>query len=75
MKKLLGIIFLVLLGCNISLAQEFYPNKELDIDKLINFDLNKYRFTDYKKIIGVKKLKYNKIYGRSVLTIKNITQI
>ena len=31
--------------------------------------------SDYKKIIGVKKLKYNKIYGRSVLTIKNITQI
>ena len=43
-----------LLWCNISLAQEFYPNKELDIDELINFDLTKYKFTDYKKIIGSK---------------------
>jgi len=59
MKKLLGIVVLVLFGCNISLAQEFYPNKELDIDKLINFDLNKYRFTDYKKIIGNKVKSWN----------------
>ena len=51
-KKLLSIIVASLLWCNISLAQEFYPNKELDIDKLINFDLTKYKFTDYKKIIG-----------------------
>ena len=51
-KKLLSIIVAYLLWCNISLAQEFYPNKELDIDELINFDLTKYKFTDYKKIIG-----------------------
>ena len=54
MKKLLSIIVVSLLWCNISLAQEFYPNKELDIDELINFDLTKYKFTDYKKIIGSK---------------------
>ena len=54
MKKLLSIIVVSLLWCNISLAQEFYPNKELDIEELINFDLTKYKFTDYKKIIGSK---------------------
>ena len=53
-KKLLLTIFASLMWCNISLAQEFYANKELDIDKLINFDLTKYKFTDYKKIIGSK---------------------
>ena len=51
MKKIISIV-LCLLWCNSLQAQEFYPNKELDIEKLINFDLNKYKFTDYKKIIG-----------------------
>ena len=59
MKKLLSIIVVSLLWCNISLAQEFYPNKELDIDELINFDLTKYKFTDYKKIIGSKVKSWN----------------
>ena len=54
MKKLLSLIVVSILWCNISLAQEFYPNKELDINELINFDLTKYKFTDYKKIIGSK---------------------
>ena len=58
-KKLLSIIVASLLWCNISLAQEFYPNKELDIDELINFDLTKYKFTDYKKIIGSKVKSWN----------------
>jgi hypothetical protein len=52
MKKLFSIIILCLLWFSNIKAQEFYPNKELDIDKLINFDLNKYKFTEYKDIIG-----------------------
>jgi len=52
MNKILLIILISFVWCNSLQAQEFYPNKELDIEKLINFDLNKYKFTDYKKIIG-----------------------
>lgn len=52
MKKLLFVIILGLVwGQNVR-SQEFYPNKELDIDKFINFDLNNYKFEDYEKIIG-----------------------
>ena len=32
-----------------SYSQIFYVNKELDFEKLVNFDLSKYTFEDYKK--------------------------
>ena len=59
MKKLLSILVLSFLWFSSIQAQEFYPNKELDIDKLINFDLNNYSFNDYKKIIGSKVKSWN----------------
>jgi hypothetical protein len=52
MKNFVSILILCLLWFNNIKAQEFYPNKELDIEKLINFDLNKYKFSEYKDIIG-----------------------
>ena len=53
-KKITSIIVFSLLWCSIVQSQEFYPNKELDINKLINFDLTKYEFKDFDKIIGNK---------------------
>ena len=52
LKIISSIIIFLLFQIQILLSQEFYPNKELDMHKLINFNLTKYNFTDYKKIIG-----------------------
>jgi len=52
MKKVLLITLISFVWCNSLQAQEFYPNKELDMEKFINFDLTKYKFQDHKKIIG-----------------------
>jgi len=52
LKIILSTIIFLLFQIQISLSQEFYPNKELDLEKFINFDLTKYDFNDFDKIIG-----------------------
>ncbi len=52
MKKLLVILIFGLFFNSNGFAQIFYPNKELNIEKLINLDLSKYKFEDYKKLLG-----------------------
>ena len=68
MKKAIGIIILGLLWCNTSFAltksQIFKPNKNIDVEKLLNFNINKYTFDDYEKIIGKKFRKWD---GKSEL--------
>ena len=68
MKKLLGIVVMGLLWCNTSFALTkspiFKPNKNIDVEKLLNFTINKYTFDDYEKIIGKKFRKWD---GKSEL--------
>ena len=52
LKIISSTIIFLLFQIQISLSQEFYPNKELDLEKFINFDLTKYDFNDFDKIIG-----------------------
>ena len=68
MKKAIAIIVFGLLWCNTSFAltksQIFKPNKNIDVEKLLNFNINKYTFDDYEKIIGKKFRKWD---GKSEL--------
>jgi len=50
-RKLIILISFLFISSN-SFAQIFSPNKELDIEKLINLDLTIYKFEDYKNLLG-----------------------
>ena len=52
MKKFLLIIFISLTWVTSVTAQEFFRDKEINLDKFINFPLNDYKFDDFKDIIG-----------------------
>ncbi|MDA9853438.1 hypothetical protein N9C36_04725 [Candidatus Pelagibacter sp.] len=52
LKIISSTIIFLLFQIQISLSQEFYPNKELDLEKFINFDLTNYNFNNFDKIIG-----------------------
>ena len=79
MKKLFStIIVLGLLFCNVGFALTkspiFKPNKNIDVKKLLNFNINKYTFDDYEKIIGKKFRKWDGKSGLSPFAVdyKNI---
>jgi len=59
MKKLLGIVVINLLISVNAYSQIFYPNKDLDLNKFINFDISNYTFEDYEKILGKKTQKWD----------------
>ena len=59
MKNLLGFIVINLLLSVNAYAQIFYPDKNLDLNKFINFDISKYSFEDYEKILGKKSQKWD----------------
>ncbi len=76
MKKLLFITLISFVWCNSLQAQEFYPNKDIDLDKFFNFDISNYSFEDYEKILGKNSQKWdgdpdNK--GKSELDFRKIT--
>lgn len=55
MKRILDILIissLFLFFSTKGYSQIFYVNKDLDFEKLVNFDLSKYTFEDYEKILG-----------------------
>ena len=76
MKKLFStIIVLGLLFCNVGFALTkspiFKPNKNIDVKKLLNFNINKYTFDDYEKIIGKKFRKWDGKSGLSPFAVED----
>jgi len=56
--KIINYFFLIVLiflnGCDQLGTQSFQPNQEIDFEKFVRFNPNKYEFKDYKKVIGNK---------------------
>ncbi|EMH79707.1 hypothetical protein HIMB114_00000740 [alpha proteobacterium HIMB114] len=50
----LVIIVFLLNACDQLETQSFKPNQEINFEKLVKFNPNKYKFKDYKKVIGNK---------------------